>query len=433
MKRIIYISLFLFVACLNQVNAQRTLEVHEMNVGNDSFEGSGREGGVMIRCNSDLILKFDSNYDENVVLEESLHDDESNESVYCLVFTQGKRILTIKAEGYHPVDISLNVVPNHAYMYKLTDPDDDSYFERQRKLGQSLFDQCDYFSAREAFLAASKATQATENEREEARVLVANCDSVMQLRKLAYLAADKLDYESACELFSRAMRYNPLDENFTTKYSDCSSLLDGACERYLSLGDAFFAKKEYADAIEMYRKVEDRRCDQAASALVNRLRAEELLKRKKNYDRYFGLEFGKLLGVTIATYRSTTGGYFTFKANSELFRLAQSDRRIDDHAAAEMNFGWTFPVYTPQKDIFRGVWLHAGLGGAVANQFKENEDDNSKLDMECGFAATPEAGVVVKIWHFALRVTAQYRFVFDEKYDDLFGPRRLSIGIGYCW
>lgn len=436
MKIKIYVFLFCFVASLTHGNAQRVFEVHDITDENNSFDGKGSEGGVVLCCKSDLNLAFESNLDDKIVLEEVAYDDEKNETNYCLVFTRGKRTLTVRAEGYNPIDISLNVVPDHVCKYQLIDPDDkvdDSYFERQRKNGQYFFDKCDYYSAREAFRNAARATKATKTEQAEVLQRAADCDSIMKMRKLGYLAIDQLDYEAASEYFTQAMRYNPNDVDFQNQFRNIGSLEEEKCMRYLSAGDEFFAKKEYEDAIEMYKKVEERNCEEAADALVRRMQAERQLIRKNNFDRYFGCEFGKTLGVTFATCRRTTGGYFTIKANSELFKIAQSKRRIEDHASVEMSFGWTFPIYAPKKNYFRGVWFDAGIGGAAVNQFSVNETDESKLDLEFGFAATPEAALMVKVWHFAVRATAQYRFIFNEKYDDLIGPRRLYVGVGYCW
>ncbi len=450
-KRTFLLSTLLFIVVA--AFGQRNLEVKDISTGLNVFSGKDTEAGVVVSCPSNLELTFESSHDKKVDVFNKEVKGEQN--YYYLRFNTGRkyvgRKLFIRTQGYSLVVIPIELNPKELKEYQLIDPDVEfvygCYYE-YRKRGTEFFQNSMYSEAKEQYSIAKECSDCPPDANLDE--LIANIDSIVCFQEQAEEAFALLKYDLAEELYSKILQLNPLDENASTRRNECKQMYNTDCKKYFDMAEIYKEDGEYEKALELYQKVLDANCTNAllASEEVKNIRL--LLQSRRQRSHVLLYEYSKTapVGISYGSYKNKkTGRYFNFTLHPDLFFAIRND--FDKCRKAEFSItplGWTVnPVHK-----YPYCWIVFGLGYTGVCRYEtedgeiyqpgsfvegaEGEDETvDEPKFKVYSAISPELGITLKVWHFAIRYTFQYRFAVSKKYADVIDEQRHAIGVGFCF
>lgn len=452
-KKVFLLPLMLFVLAISAFG-QRNLEIKDVTEGMNVFSGKDKEAGIIISCPANIPLTFESSHDKVV---DVYNTEQKGEDIYYSIrFQTGKkyrgRKLTIITKDYAPLHISIELNPKELKKYQLLDPDVEfvygCYYE-YRKRGTEFFQKGMYNEAKEQYSVAKECSDRPADANLDE--LIANIDSIQVYIKRADEAFEVMDYITANEYYSRVMVLNPADANISEKRFNSARLYDTDCKKYFDAAEVFKEDGEYEKALELYRRVVDRNCNNALIASEEAKKIEILLQSRKQRARVWTVETATkgVWGLHTGSYKNRkVGAYFSFNANAHLIEAAQQEPEkcgVGRVMEAGVSAGWTFCL-VPK---FPHFWLFFGPGYAGAGMYKykpiddvdpydgelDEDDDKDDYNFYWYSSFAPEVGALVKVGPAVLRYTFQYRLAFDDESKNLFENQktRHMFGVGFCF
>lgn len=451
-KKIVLLTVLFFMTVVGF--GQRVLEIKDVSTGLNVFSGKDTEAGIVVSCPSNMELAFESSHDKKVDVFNT--EVKGEERFYYLRFNTGRkysgRKLFIRTSGYALVTISAELNPKELKAYQLIDPDVEfvhgCYYE-YRKRGTEYFQKSMYSEAKEQYSIAKECSDCPPDANLDE--LIANIDSIFYYQKQAEEAWDLLQYDVAEDYYGKILLLNPSDENASNKRNESMRLYNTDCKKYYDMAEVYREDGEYEKALELYQKIVDSNCNLAllASEQVKSIKLLLQSRRQRSNVLVYEYSMNAPVGISYGSYKNKRfGRYFNINFHPDIFYAIRND--YDKCTDAEFSItplGWTInPVHK-----YPYCWIVFGLGYTGVCRYEtengeiyqpgtyiEPEDqpaiptgDEPKFALYS--AISPEIGLAVKIWHFAVRYTFQYRFALSKDYDDRVDATRHSIGVGFCF
>lgn len=414
-----------------------------------------KEMMAIFKCSKDLNLTFSSNYHagQNVDILSQTIDTIGTVCEYRLVFPTeikgamklNKRKLTIYCEGFDPVVLSeFNSDPKTCRIYEVKDP----YLKLQTPYYKALnqataqFEAGNYTDALAQYKIAMETPEYKENETnkqliDERLVLI---DSIIVWREKADQAYKNIKYMEALTYYSKILSNNPNDSYVIEKNRTCSIDHGADCNAYYKAAEQMYEAENLKEAKSFYQKIVDSDCSFKGTAAEKIVMIDKILDERKNKNNFFSYEWNENVPISFSVGTAKMrkwGGFFSLRTNEDLFELIRMEPSLKLQPEANISFGWT-------KKIIAPVWIHFGPGytgkafytlkdSGISKQEKGEKLENSDYKFNVYSAISPEAGVMIKIWHINLRYTFQYRFALKSEYEDVIGKNRHYIAVGIAW
>lgn len=445
----IFIGITFLAGCLC-LNAQKQLSITDVSTPNDVHScHEKKEFKAVFRCNKALSLSFVSNFHTNGkidILSETV-DTVGNQLVYTLIFpseqkgtTLDGRKLSIYADGFDRYDMSRFNFPTHTKkVFEVEDP----YAQLQNPYYSALNKASEYFAA--GNYTDAKAQYLITKETPEYLLNytmidhnIEMIDSITGLIDAADKAFADIKYMEAMKLYTQILKLNPSDTYVEKKAQECSIAHANDCMSYYQMAEDMYNKGELESAKEYYTKVIDSDCNFKSMATSKLLMVEKMLQTEKNKERFLTYEYHKdvPIGFSFGKCKNKgSGGFFSLRTNSNTIKLMRNEPSLDLFPEVNVSFGWTRKIVAP-------VWIFFGPGYTGMGSYSlresaigkaETELENKDYSFKWRNAISPEIGLILKLWHFNLKYSFQYRFALDSADEDYIGEMRHYIGVGFCW
>lgn len=447
-KRLFFGITFL-AGCLC-MNAQKQLSITDVSTPNDVHPClEKKEFKAVFRCDKALSLSFVSDFHTNGkidILSETV-DTVGNQLVYTLIFPSEQkgtsldgRKLSIYADGFNRYDIPRFNFPTHTKkVYEVKDPYaklQNPYYAAINKASE-YFTDGNYTDAKAQYLISKETPEYLTNS----TIIDHNIemiDSITGLIEVADKAFSDIKYMEAMKLYTHILKLNPNDAYVRNKIRECTNAHANDCSSYYQMAEDMYKIGEFESAKEYYNKVIDSDCSFKSMAVSKLLMVEKRLQTTKNKERFLTYEYHKdvPIGLSFGKCKNKgTGGFFTLRTNSDAIKLIRDEPSLDLLPEVNVSFGWTLKVVAP-------VWLFFGPGYTGMGYYNlresaigkaENELEKDDYSFKLRSAISPEAGVIVKLWHFNLKYSFQYRYALDSADEEHIKDMRHYIGVGFCW
>lgn len=464
MKKFYFLFCVVFLVCQGISAQQRYFEVKDESSATGVFSGLDNEAGVIIACNQNKILSFDSSMDKTVTIFKQ--ETEGSNTLYYLVFKVGRkykgRVLSVICPGFTTAAIPLDLTPKQLKRFLLYDPNDvvdGGCYQQHRVKGMQYFDNASYKQAKEEF---TLSLQCTDCNKEEASQKIQVCDSILVLRELADKQFDLLKYGEASANYHKIQAYNPQDKYVINRIFECNQSQDIQSASYFAAAEQYFKDKDYDKARILYQRVVNLSGTESVNASLKISEIDRQNRRSINRERVLSYEYESKapIGFSYGSYGAHSHGYFTLRINNELFDLARGEYKMSKKPEANMSFGWTINVVKKYGWIFFGPgvtmvgkyqvnpdkWGDATITTdkqaetiteeqvlAKVNASTDGKEEKDFLKVKPKFAVSPEIGFLVKYGPVALRYTFQYRWAIAKDDQDWIGKIRNVIGIGFAF
>jgi len=255
----------------------------------------------------------------------------------------------------------------------------------------------------------------------------------------------------------RIYKINPNDKDNNDELKNAVNENDKFCEKYYKQAQKYYNTYEYEKALALFKNVTNIGCYYQDSASIMIEKIAKSIAARKDKRGVFTYEFGfnnfnnpNLLlpiGFQIGSYNTKKGGfYWSLSTNTQIFSAMIKDYPKSVKGNFSTTIGGTFrPI--PAKYDKVPIWLHLGAGYSLMSNFiyknsageMVNYNGETLTDETLKFKpyhAIPfEAGITIKIWHFVVRYTFQYRLWFDKDKDirSTLEPYIHKFGFGFCW
>lgn len=445
------LSIICFFACCVCVNAQKQLVINDVSSFADVHPSKEKkEFKAVFKCNKQLKLSFVSNYHKNGkidILSETV-DTVGNQLVYELVFPTelvgagalDGRVLSVYADGFDRYDMVRFNFPVHTKkVFEVEDPYEqlqNPYYLALSKASE-YFAQGNYDDARTQYEIAQK-TPEYESDKQSIDDNIQLIDSIKNMIVQADKAFADIKYMEAMELYRDILKLNPGDAYVISKAQECVTAHGNNCTSFYNMAEEMYNEGDFETAKEYYNKVIDADCSFSSMATTKLLMVERKLKTKKFKARFFTYEFHKdaPIGFTVGKCNNRgSGGFFSLRINTNTLELMRNEPSVDLVPEANVSFGWTHKIVAP-------VWFFIGPGYTGVGTYKIRESavdkdveslGNKDYSFKWHSAISPEAGIIVKLWHFNIKYSFQYRYALKSADEDLIDEMRHYVGIGFCW
>ena len=438
MKKELLIFLALFVSITSSY-AQRNLEVKEKTDGISVFtekqpeiiNAGGAQSGAVISCPLTLNLSFSSNVDKVVDVWKTEVRGELR--FYYLRFIVGRfkgasydgRVLEVTAAGFLPNKFRLNLAPGESKSFEVFDPNATvgvGCFYQNFNEGVELYRKALYLEAKEKYRTSLECSDIPAEVSVYDRIMV--IDSILLWRQLADSCFDASNFKNAIYYYQKIGIQNREDIYANTRYSESLYRRSDLCSRYFNSAEEYFSNGDYQEAKKLYEVVTEQQCMQAEKADARLVEIRTYERERLEGPTVLCYEFAKNtpLGLSIGFYRiKKLRGYVSCRTNGDFFRSLQTDASDVKKSELNVSAGLTFGIYNP-------VWLFMGCGYTEVGK-----SGDITVDFVPHRAISPEIGVLGKYKMAVLRYTFQYRFAFENEYQDFVGKFRHVIGLGICF
>ena len=454
MKKFIALS---FVALLGTISlfAQKKMSIERVEDGIYSCENR-KEFMAVFKSSVNMPLTFVSSVsfgDYNDIIRITT-DTVGNELEYQLVFPTEdpggydlrKRAVTVYCNGFDPYILKLfNEQPKICRNYKVSDPYEimkNPFFATLQKAA-GYYQAGNYNDAKVQYNIAKHAPEYETNL--EGRILIDSrlsvIDSLIIWREKADEAYYNVKYMEAILLYRKILNYNPNDIYISEQNQACIKDHSADCSTYYKTAEELFNEDNIKEAAKYYQHVIDADCSFRNVANEKLLMINTILERRKNKDHFFTYEYSKNvpIGFTSGTGNFRKWGvFFSLHTNGDIFKILRNEPDVELKPEANVSFGWTHKIVAP-------IWIHFGPGYTGVGQYVLRESginkitnnteplNNDDFSFNWYSAISPEVGLMFKMWHVNVRYTFQYRFALKSKHEELIGPMRHYVGIGFAW
>jgi tetratricopeptide (TPR) repeat protein len=395
-KQLLLLCLF-FGLCLS-AEAQKMLKVEDTTEGIGVYPcGDRHEALVIFRCREAFDLVFDSNYDQNLLIDV---DSVAGVKSYKIVFVtqapgvdySGRRIY-IKAPGFNDYILPLNLKDKQKFEYTVSDPYSNlrSPFFLYQEQGNEKFYAGDYQGAKDFYLMV-RACPEYESNREVIDTRLALCDSMILWNINALQEEHYGKYRNAYSLYMKMMAYNSGNEYIQQKAVSCTQLFNSDCEAEFTLADRYKSIKEYDKAIECYNRIIEKGCSNRDEAADEMASVKSLLRKQEMHARTFLYDYGNNLplGFSYMMCREDrTGGYFTLRFNKSDIDLASKKSYVE----GEFTSAYKDKALTTAKNVTTADELFTPSSA----DFDRDEKDNY-IPKEFDAEAAISFGWVIHVW-----------------------------------
>ncbi len=451
MKRIFTIAAIILFSAVSS-SAQRSLSIKDLTTASDFFSGGPEEAGIVISCPGIMDLTFKSSLEDEVDIMKT--EVKGEDKYYFLRFKADKkhnltRRLTIYTDGFIPLTIDATLKPKALKRCQVFDPDADfvygCYYE-YRKRGNEFFQKSMYDEAKENYLIAKSSSDCPESSNIDE--LIAKVDSIAVYKERGDAAAEILDYNTAINHYTSILALNSNDMNVRNLRNTCFNTYRTEIKKAYDMAEVYSNDGEYDKALELYEKVVDADINnpytQDATDKAKRMRINIQNRKQRAKVLLYEFSMEAPVGISYGTYKTRkVGKYFNFSFHPDAIKLAQGHYDLCKRAEVNLTpFGWDFNL-VPSYPHF---WLFFGIGYTGVGKFF-NEDGSEYVpgtavegaegeesvtpEIKLFHAASPEAGLMVKIWRVSLRYTFQYRYGINKGAQDQIGKFRHVAGLGF--
>lgn len=420
------------------------------------------EALVVIRCSEDFELEFKSNVDKELNIT---REQEGTEKIYSIVLKTREvgtsfrgRMLSIMAPNFDKLYLPLELKQKEKKEYLVSDPYSSlrSPFYISMDKANALFASGMYDQAIDQYHIAQQCPEYKKYESNVNEHLIL-CDSMIYWTAVVDTADAQGDFYRAKEYLLKMMSNNPDCQIIKERYQSTVQEYNIRCNADMIVGAQYMTDGYYEKAKEVYENAVRMRNPQTAVAELNLHEIEKLTFNKKNKTRTFFYQHtdNRPIGFTSARCTpSSTKGYFSMGLNKKCFDLLNNtNQQFEDETPrldyeASVSFGWTVPLF---RSYLFAYFTPFGYTGGGFSKLKTPEIDNPQenngliettsgknfweQDIRWYHAVTPEAGIVLKVWHIAVNYKYQYRYWIgqDDATSKLLGTTCQSIGIGFAW
>ena len=437
--------------------------------------GDRHEALVVLHCQEPFDLVLSSNYDANLDLSVTT---EGPEKIYSIVFKTKEegtsfkgRQLSIVAEGFKKHYIPLNLSDKEKLEFLVSDPYSKlrSLYYTATEEGVNYMTEGMYDAAIDQFRIAKQCPEFEENEN-HLDEYIAKCDSLKKWTVQAQEYVDREDYFNARLLYMKMMTENPSCNIIRELYFNANENYNRVSKHDMEVAQAYFDKKQYEEARELYEHAIEQHNPESAQAGTNLAFIKFKRYKQDNRTRSASYIYDKdcNIGLMFAGFKpDKTGAYFSFGIQKGMFDLASGNlepvpytlnpdntstltvpEKPDYQAMASI--GWTLRLYTTNENIYvPKVWIlmspfsYAGGGFYSKTPNPTYNPNSSSAEDQKEFvesyhwmnAFAPEMGLAVREWRFVLTYRYQYRYVINREKtasDNLGSPKHL-VGLGFCW
>jgi tetratricopeptide (TPR) repeat protein len=337
MKKLLLLLCLYLGFCLS-AEAQKMLKVEDTTEGIGVYPcGDRHEALVVFRCREAFDLVFDSNYDQELLVD---IDSVAGVKSYKIVFVtqapgvdySGRRVY-IKAPGFNDYILPLNLKDKQKFEYTVSDPYSNlrSPFFLYQEQGNEKFYAGDYQGAKDFYLMV-KACPEYESNQDVIDTRLALCDSMIQWNVTAQQEEHYGKYRNAYTLYMKMMAYNSGNEYILEKATNCTQLFNTDCEAEFTLAERYKNLKEYEKAVECYNRIIEKGCSNREEAADEMASVKSLIRKKEMHARTFLYDYGKNLplGFSYMICREDRpGGYLTLRFNKALIDWASKKSFVE--------------------------------------------------------------------------------------------------------
>ena len=430
--------------------------------------GDRHEALVILHCQEPFDLVLSSNYDANLDLSVTT---EGPEKLYSIVFKTKEegtsfkgRQLSIVADGFKKHYIPLNLNDKEKLEFLISDPYSPlrSLYYTASEEGVNYMTEGLYDAAIDQFRIAKQCPEFEENEN-HLDEYIAKCDSLKRWTVQAQELMDKEDYFNARMLYMKMMTENPSCNIIRELYFNANENYSRVSKHDMEVAQAYFDKKRYDEARELYEHAIEQHNPQSALAGTNLAYINLKRYKQDNHTRTLSYIYDKdcNIGLMFAGLKpDKTGAYLSLGINKGMFDLASANLEsapytlnadntstiiVPDKPAyqAMMSIGWALRLYASNENVFvPKFWLlmtpfsYAGGGYYSKTPNPTYNPNSSSADDQKEFiegyhwmnAFAPEIGLAVREWRVILSYRYQYRYVINREKpasDNLGSPKHL--------
>lgn len=437
--------------------------------------GDRHEALVVLHCQEPFDLVLSSNYDANLDLSVTT---EGPEKLYSIVFKTKEegtsfkgRQLSIVADGFKKHYIPLNLNDKEKLEFLVSDPYSPlrSLYYTASEEGVNYMTEGMYDAAIDQFRIAKQCPEFEENEN-HLDSYIEKCDSLKKWTAQAQAYMDNEDYYNARMLYMKMLTENPSCNIIRELYFNANENYNRVSRHDMEVAQAYFDKKRYDEARELYEHAIEQHNPQSAEAGTNLAFINLKRYKQDNHTRSVSYIYDQdcNIGLMFAGLKpDKSGAYLSFGIDKGIFDLASGNLESAPYTLnadntstitvpakpayqAMLSVGWALRIYASNENIYvPKFWLlmtpfsYAGGGyysktlNPTYNPNLNTTEDNKEFieDYHWMNALAPEIGLAVREWRVILSYRYQYRYVINRERpasDNLGSPKHL-IGLGFCW
>ena len=398
----------------------------------------GAQAGLTISCPSNLSLRFESNVDKTVDVYNM--EQRGGVNFYYLRFIIGRfqganysgRVLEVISDGYLPLKIKVELQASESKWFEIFDPNATvgvGCFYENFNAGAELYRKAMYAEALEKYKLAKECTDYQESS--NVSYLIESIDSIFKLRTKGDYFFNNANYRDAYDAYQKIVGYNSSDQYAKDRSVESMSLFTQSCITNFQIAENFYYEGKYVEAKNMYELVVGQFCSNSRQANLRLSEVTKIIVDRGQKATVVLYEIAENTPIGLSFGRYTTlnfSGYMSLRLNPELFNAIRKSHDINDKAEVNFSFGWN-------RMIIQQVGLFFGVGYTGVGQWNYGENgeyaDDPKFTLHN--AASPEAGVLLKLGPIALKYTFQYRYSLKSDMQDYIGKIRHVGGIGICF